>query len=361
MQYKYLGNSNLKIPAIGQGCMGVGGYFNADTSQDEHFIRMLRAGIESNLTFLDTAEAYGAGHSEILVGQAIQGQRDRVVVATKVSPEHLSYSDLLQAAEGSLRRLQTDYIDLYQVHWPNPRIPILDTMSAMARLIRERVIRHIGVSNFSVHNLQAAQAALPEDRIQALQVEYNLFDRTIEKDLLPYCEQESITTIAYTPLDKGLLMTQDRRRDKIQELADKYHKTPAQLILKWLASHPAVIAIPKAASLAHIIENAQAVDFDLPSDDFDAISRLFNHPCVFIPTDRIQADSNGLDQFVPGPNDLAEAIRQGEPLKPIRVMPAKGQRSSHDYVLIEGKLRYWAWVIAHDGKKPIPTLIRGDK
>lgn len=299
MQCKYLGNSDLKIPAIGQGCMGVGGYFSADTSQDDHFIRMLRAGIEAGLTFLDTAEAYGAGHSETLVGQAIQGQHDKVVVATKVSPEHLSFSDLLQAAEGSLRRLQTDYIDLYLVHWPNPRIPISDTMSAMARLVRERVVRYIGVSNFSVHSLQAAQAALPEDKIQAVQVEYNLFDRTIEKDLLPYCEQEAITTIAYTPLDKGLLMTKDRRRDKLQELADKYHKTQAQLILKWLALHPSVIAIPKAASLAHIIENAQAVDFDLFRDDFDAISRLFDQPCVFIPTDRIQVDFHGIDQFVP--------------------------------------------------------------
>lgn len=361
MQYKVLGTSKQEIPVIGQGCWGVGGYFTTDTTQDDLFIRMLQAGIEAGLTFLDTAEAYGAGHSEELVGQAIHAQRDKVVVATKVSPEHLSYSDLLKAAEGSLHRLQTDYIDLYQIHWPNPRIPISETMNAMARLVCEGVVRHVGVSNFSIRNQQIAQAALPEDRIQAIQVEYNLFDRTIESDLLPYCEQESITTIAYTPLDKGLLITKDKRRYNLQQMVDKYHKTAVQLVLKWLVSHPSVIAIPKATSLNHIIENAQAGDFDLSSSDFEEISRLFVQPCVFILTDRIQVDSNGLDQFIPSPHDLAEAIRQGEPLKPIRVIPAKDQRSSYDYVLIEGKLRYWAWVIAHEGKKPIPTLIRGDK
>ena len=357
MLFKKLGNTSQLLPIIGQGCMGVGGYFTRDVSQDDYYVRMLQAGIEAGMTFLDTAEAYGEGHSEELVGIAIQSQRDRVILGTKVSPEHLSYSDVLRAAEGSLRRLQTRYIDLYQIHWPNPRIPLSETLDALQRLVSEGLVRYIGVSNFSLMGLQTIQGMLEQFQIQAIQNEYNLFDRTIEADLLPFCDQEHITFIAYTPLDKGVLLAKDPRRTQLQIIADKYHKTPAQVMLKWLVTHSAVVAIPKAVALSHVLENAAAVDFDLLEEDFNEISLIYDQPPVFIPTNAIQVDAHGLDKFIPGPEDLAESIRQGEPLKPIRVVPFQGD--GYKYQLVEGKLRYWAWVIAHDGKKPIPALIRG--
>ena len=358
MQYKTLGNTNRKISVIGQGCMGIGGYFSKDTSRDGYLVRMLQEGIDSGLAFLDTAEAYGDGHSEKLVGIAIEGRRDDVFLATKVSPEHLSYDAVLRSAEQSLRRLKTDYIDLYQLHWPNPRIPITETMAAMEQLVRRGIVRHIGVSNFSLPEIREAQVALTQEKIVSIQIEYNLFDRTIEDDILPYCEQEGMTTIAYSPLDRGNLVTKDRRSKALQEIANKYNKTAAQLCLKWLVSHSSLIAIPKATSREHIKENAASADFDLLPEDFEEIDRLFAQARLYIPTDRIRVDATGFDRFVPSPSDLAESIRQDGSLKPIRVTPTNDKTSKYDYDLVEGKLRYWAWVIAHEGKAPIAALIR---
>ncbi len=359
MRYTQLGSTDVEIPVIGQGCMGVGGFFKEDRTRDEDFVRALQAGVEAGLSFLDTAEAYGAGHSEELVGQAILDRRDKVFLASKVSPEHLAYDDVLRAAERSLRRLQTERIDLYQVHWPNPRVPIAETMAAMQRLVDEGVVRFIGLSNFSVRAMQAAQQALAHSKIQSNQVEYNLFDRTMEGDVLPYCQQEGITLIAYTPLDKGGLLQHNRRNLRLKEIAVKYRKTVPQVSLKWLTAHANVIVIPKAVRRVHILENATAADFELSTQDYDEISRLFDQAVVYIPTQQIQCDDKNLDLFVPGADDLAQGLREGEPLKPVRVVRAEAG-GEYAYMLVEGKLRYWAWVKAFEGKQPIPALVRGD-
>ena len=185
------------------GTWRLGGSFVPDYSGDQMAIESLRAGIGLGLTMIDTAEGYAAGHSEELVGEAVKGMRESVFIATKVSRAHLSYDGVLRAAEASLKRLNTSYIDLYQVHWPNPSIPIKETMSAMERLVDEGKIRFIGVSNFSVELLAEAQEYLTKYRIASNQVEYNILDKHIEKDLLPLAEKESITIIAYSPLAVG--------------------------------------------------------------------------------------------------------------------------------------------------------------
>jgi diketogulonate reductase-like aldo/keto reductase len=374
MKYKELGKKHTKIPAIGQGCMGIGGYLSRDALQDDNQIKALRLGIELGMTFIDTAESYGKGHSEELVGRAIEGIRDNVFIATKVSPEHLSYDALLQSAEGSLRRLNTDYIDLYQVHWPNPQVPINETIRAMEQLVRERKIRYIGVSNFSLKELKEAQAAISEYEIVSIQVEYNLFDRTIENSILPYCESEGITTIAYSPLDQGKIASGEERIERLRLIAGKYNVTTAQVALNWLISHPSVIAIPKATNPDHIRENASSADFELSDEDFKEISKIFAQECVYVPTDRIRVIMGGQGNrqvyqtveeaienklgFVPSPVDLAQDIREGEVLKPVRVIRSADKTGKYDYDLIEGRIRYWAWVIAHSGEKPIPVYIR---
>lgn len=374
MKYKELGKTNTKIPAIGQGCMGIGGYLSRDPLQDNDQIKALRLGIELGMTFIDTAEVYGTGHSEEIVGRAIKGIRDKVFIATKVSPENLSYDALLQSAEDSLHRLNTDYIDLYQVHWPNPKIPISETMRAMEQLLKERKIRHVGVCNFSLKELKEAQVALLEDVIVSIQVEYNFFDRTIENSILPYCEREGITTIAYSPLDQGRIANCERRIKVLQMIANKYNRTKAQIALNWLISHCSVITIPKATNPVHIKENASSADFDLLEEDFKEIDKIFTQECVYVPTDKIRVVLGGqVDRLVyqtveeaienklkfsPGPIDLAKSIGEDEPLKPIRVIRSTDKTGKYDYDLIEGRIRYWAWVIAYNGEKPIPVYIR---
>ena len=222
MRYKELGKDHIKIPVIGQGCMGIGGYFSKDLREDDRQVRALRFGIELGMTLIDTAEVYGNGHSEELVGKAIQGMRDKVFVATKFSPEHNSYDDVLSSAEGSLRRLKTDYIDLYQIHWPNPNIPIDETMKAMDKLLRDGKIRYVGVSNFSIRELKEAEAAFSGSAIASVQTEYNLFDRSIEDDILPYCQKKNIITIAYSPLDQGKICSGSEKTKVFEKIAEKY-------------------------------------------------------------------------------------------------------------------------------------------
>lgn len=376
MKYKKLGKKDVRIPAIGQGSMGIGGYLSRDSLQDGNQIEALRLGIELGMTFVDTAEAYGSGHTEELVGKAIEGIRNKAFIATKFSPEHNSYDDVLKSAEGSLHRLNTDYIDLYQVHWPNPKIPIAETMRAMERLLKEGKTRYVGVSNFSLTELKEAQAAISEDEIVTLQVEYNLFDRTIENNVLPYCGSDSITAIASSPLDQGQIASGDKRVRVLQMIASKCDRTMAQVALNWLVSHPAVIAIPKATNPDHIRENASAVDFRLSDEDFREISNIFAQQCVYVPVGRIRVIVGGQGNrkvyqsveeaienklgFVPSPVDLAQDIQEGEVLKPVRVIRSTDKTGKYDYDLIEGRIRYWAWVIAHDGRVPIPAYIRDD-
>lgn len=373
MKYKELGKSSVKIPAIGQGCMGIGGYLSTDYHQDDNQVKALRLGFELGMTFIDTAEVYGNGHSEELVGNAIEGIRDKVFIASKVSPEHLFYNDLLLSAEKSLRKLKTDYIDLYQVHWPNPKVPIDETTQAMEQLIREGKIRYIGISNFSLRQLKAAQAVLSENEIVSVQVEYSLFERNIENSILPYCESKGITTIAYSPLNQGQIIGNPKKTQALEMLANRYNRTMAQISLNWLISHPSVIAIPKATNPIHIRENASAADFELSDEDFEEISRVFTQECIYAPINRIRVIVGGrgnrqvyqtVDEalenklgFVPSPLDLAQDIRKDEILKPIRVTQSTDESGKYDYDLIEGRIRYWAWVIAHKGKKTIPVYV----
>lgn len=358
MEYKQLGKRDVLVSAIGQGTMGIGGYFTEDSARDDFYIEMLKSGIEYGMTLIDTAEAYGVGHSEELVGQAVRNCRKDVFIITKVSPEHLAYDSTLKSAEDSLRKLQTDYIDLYQIHWPNPSIPLEETLQAMEKLVKDGKVRYIGVGNFSLKQLRTANETFSKEGITAIQIEYNLFDRTVEEDILPYCEQESISVIAYSPLDQGRVLGGSDKIRVMQEIAKKYNKTTAQIVLNWLVSKPPVIAIPKATTIKHIKENATATDFDLAEEDVELISRAFTQHSVSIPTDRIRVDRNGLGKFVPSPNELARDIRKGEILKPIRVVKSKDTSGEYDYDLVEGKVRYWAWVIAHNGKMPIWALVR---
>jgi diketogulonate reductase-like aldo/keto reductase len=267
MESKELGNSGVVVPEIG---IGVWRYSGG--------VEPLRRGIELGAFLIDTAEVYG---TEDAVGQAIKGFRDRVFVATKVSGNHLRHDDVLRAAEGSLRRLRTQYIDLYQVHWPSSNVPIQETMHAMEELVDRALVRYVGVSNFSTAELLAAQAAMRKYSIVSNQVLYNLNQRGIEVDLLPYCQKQQITVIAYTPLDSGRLTKRSRLRSnrKTQALEDvtaQTQKTLAQVALNWCTSRSNVIAIPKSNGVDRVVENCHASGWRLSPAQVHALDQAFS-------------------------------------------------------------------------------------
>ena len=266
MEFKELGTTAVRLPEIG---LGTWQYRGGDEP--------LRKGIELGAHLIDTAEIYG---TEGIVGHAIRDRRDRAFVATKVSGNNLGYQDVLRAAEGSLRRLGIDQIDLYQIHWPDPGVPIRKTMRAMEELVDAGKVRFIGVSNFSVRELEEAQAAMKTHRIESNQVEYSLLDRSIEADLLPYCEAQRITILAYTPLARGKLASTRSIRyrqafEVLRKIAAEAGKTVAQVALNWCTVSPVVVAIPKAGTVQHVIEDCGASGWRLSPAQLDALNRAF--------------------------------------------------------------------------------------
>jgi diketogulonate reductase-like aldo/keto reductase len=275
IEYKFLGITGEKIPSIGLGTWGLGGYSRSSSANDEKEIELIRYAAEKGLTFIDTAEMYGAGHAEELVGQAVKDIRSKVFIATKVSPEHLRYDDVIKACERSLKRLQTSYIDLYQIHWPNPRIPLRETIKALERLAEEGKIRYIGVSNFSVELLKEAISLTSKHDIVSNQVEYSLLSREIEKDLLDFAKNNKITIIAYSPLARGAIFSGEYA-EKLRKICEKYNKTISQVALNWLISKENVVAIPKTSKKERIDEFLGAYGWRLSKEDVEEIERIFS-------------------------------------------------------------------------------------
>ena len=249
MEYRELGRTGVMIPEVGLG-----------TWKYRGGPEPLRRGIELGATLIDTAEMY---RTEDAVGQAIRGIRDRVFVATKVLGSNLRYDQVLRAAENSLRLLNDDVIDLYQIHWPSRSVPIAETMRAMEELVDRGMVRYIGVSNFSVAEMREAQAVMSKYPIVCNQVLYNLKRRGIERDLIPYCEELGVTVMAYTPLADGSLAVRPRLRagrnwEALESVAHEVGRTPAQVALNWCLTRSPVVVIPKTNSVARTEENCGA-------------------------------------------------------------------------------------------------------
>lgn len=224
----------------------------------------LRSGFAAGSRFIDTAESYGV---EDVVGTAIRGMATDVFVATKVSPQNFRAADLKRSIDQSLVRLGLERIDLLQLHEPNDEIPIEEPMSTLACLVETGKIRFVGVSNFSVRQFEAAQAAFHPRRIVSNQVRYSIIDRTIETELLPHHQQNGVTVIAYSPLGRDMTRIKDcDPTGVVDEVACMTGRTRAQVVLNWCLRHENVIVIPKGNSEGHVQENCGASDWRLSSD-----------------------------------------------------------------------------------------------
>lgn len=265
--------SGFELPVYGLGTWQMGGRWEADTANDEKELAAIKGALDRGITHLDTAESYGAGHSEELVGRAIKGRdRSQLTIVSKVSGHNQAYETLLRSCEASLRRLGTDYLDVYLLHrYPEPGIPIAETMKAMDRLVAEGKVKHIGVCNMTVSRLKSVQEH-STNKIVCNQLHYSLECREItERGILEYCQQNDIFVTAWGPLQKGNL----RQATILHELARKYDKTPYQIALNWLITQDNVITIPKTSHLEHLDENLGVLGWDLSSEDMTRLTTDF--------------------------------------------------------------------------------------
>jgi len=265
--------SGFSLPVYGLGTWQMGGRWEADHSNDAAEIAAIKAAIDHGITHIDTAESYGAGHSEELIGEAIKGyDRSKLFIASKVSAWNQRYDDVVRSCEASLKRLGTDYLDLYIPHrFPEPGIDIADTMRALDWLVEQGMIKHIGFCNVTINRLAAAQK-LTANKIVCNQLEYSLSYREAEaRGIIDYCQQNDVFVVAWGPLQKGAL----EHGGILQEMAAKYDKTPYQIALNWLISQENVVTIPKTTQLAHLEENLEALGWELSPEDIYRLTKEF--------------------------------------------------------------------------------------
>ena len=274
MLYKKFGRDGPDVSEVGMGTYYDAGWIAAARMGwirgRQQKIKAIKAGLDGGINLIDTAEIYG---SEPLVAEAIAGyDRQKIFLATKVWSNHLHRGHLIRSLNRSLERLKTDYVDLYQVHFPNRRVNISETMGAMEELVDQGKVRFIGVSNFSLERIIEAKNALSKHGLAAVQLSYSLANRGIEKDIIPYCEKEGIMLLAYYPLAHGRLAS---ARGDVQDLARKYGKTMVQMALNWLISKPNVLPIPRASTEEHVTENLGASGWSMSDDDRASLEAAF--------------------------------------------------------------------------------------
>lgn len=271
------------LPAIGQGTW----YMGEKPAQRTEEANALRAGIDLGLTLIDTAEMYADGGAEKVVGEAISGRRDEVFLVSKVYPWNAAGQHAIAACEASLKRLKTDYLDLYLLHWRGD-IPLQDTLKVMQQLIQQGKIRRWGVSNFDYADMQELWREAGGRGCATNQVLYHLASRGIEHDLLPWCQQQQIPVMAYCPLAQaGRLRSGLMNDPALNELANRKGVTVAQLLLAWVIHHDGVMAIPKAGSVAHVKENAAALEVTLSQEEIALMEKAFPAPGRKTPLDMV--------------------------------------------------------------------------
>lgn len=257
------------VPVLGQGTWKMG----EDRNRREDEIAALRHGLDLGMTLIDTAEMYANGMSEVIVGEAIAGRRDEVFLVSKVLPSNASRFGTIRACEGSLRRLDTDVIDLYLLHWIGGE-PLDETIEAFERLREEGKIRHWGVSNFDQPDCEALFALPGGAAAAANQVLYNVSRRGIEFNLLPWSRSHGLPVMAYSPIEQGRVL----RHPALSAIAQRHGTTSAQVALAFVLRQPGIIAIPKAATKDHVDANRAACDLTLEAEDLAAIDLAFPPP-----------------------------------------------------------------------------------
>jgi len=263
--------SGAEVPRLGQGAWQIAEQRNKRAAE----LLTLQVGIDLGLVLIDTAEMYGNGRSEELVAAAVAGRREQVYLVSKVLPSNASRSGTIAACEQSLKRLKTDYLDLYLLHWQGS-VPLEETLGAFTTLRDRGLVRHYGVSNFDRDDLAGAVSLPGGPEIATNQVLYNLEQRGIEWDLAPWCKQRGMPLMAYSPL--GSDSSRLRTHPVLKAMAARIGATPARVALAWLLRQPDVIVIPKASSEAHVRDNHAALGLTLTAGDLDDLERAFPPP-----------------------------------------------------------------------------------
>ena len=370
---KKIGNSNLKICPVGQGTLF--GRTSSKINQDiiNTKIDVLKYGIEIGMNFIDTGEDYEDGLSEKLLSEVVKSKREKVIIGSKFKPSNNSYKGVINSIEGTLKRINTDYIDLYQIQWPNPNIEIEETFNAFEKLIDQGKILYYGVGNFDLPKIKEAVRVDKLKKLIAIQTEYDLFNRSIEKDL-KFLNNNNLSIIAYMSLGKSNFNFEEKQL--LNSLSNKYNQTIRTIVLCWIISHKDINVLTSSLSIEHTKNNFDATQIKLEDEDIKKINNLFNRKTEQIDPKEIEVldydESDNahkiyttLDDAIkndlnikPNALEIAEEIKiTGKILRPIELKLNDNKSSDKKYVLVRGRMRFWGWLVAYGYDKKIEAKI----
>lgn len=372
---KLIGKSELSVYPVGQGTL-FGRNHKIRLNKDLIKVKKetLEFGFDLGMNFVDTGEDYEGGLSEEILGESIKGIRDKIIIATKFKPINNSRSGIIAALEGSLRRLKTDYVDLYQIQWPNPEIPIDETISTLEKLVSSGKIKHFGVGNFSSDQISQALSFTKTKNLIAAQTEYDLFNREIEKGYIDFTTSKNISIIAY--LSHGKDLFNENEKKLLENLSNKYEVSIRSIILNWIISKKNILVLTSSMSKKHTKQNYLSGQFKMEVDDIDLINNKFNRKIVKInPLDIKVLDYDESDNahkiyttveeakenklnIKPDAEQIAdEILKSGKLLRPIELKKNPNKSDKEKYILVRGRMRFWGWLIAYGKTEPLDCLI----
>ena len=336
--------------------------------EDDKYLQALSSASELGVDFFDTAEAYSDGRSERIIGTWLTGKnRDLLRIATKISPENLVRERCIRHLDASLDRLQTEYVDLYQVHWPNPKMSDSEVAESLLKIFETGKVRALGLCNHPPMQILRIQSLVPDLPIVSNQVEVSIFDSYQVSRSVSWCNARDMFTFAYSPLGKGRINAPGRVSEALRNIASKIGMTPAQLALSWVSSLGLVVPVVASRTPGHLEENALFSSFDVPTEVMNELSKIAMGSVAMVPAGKIRVSPEGdggrmtyttlaqaLDNdlgFFPSPSDLAIEVSEDADIKPVKVV-----RESDGLLLVEGRMRYWGWIIAFGPDCPIPTI-----
>ena len=368
MKYKFIKNNSKKIFPIGLGC-GIGNY-NSHYSYKE-LLTIIRKSFEYGVNFFDTAPVYGDGASEKILGNAFSlREKEKIFIATKISPEMLASSNIVKSVNNSRKNLKVNNIDLIQIHWPNPKINLFESMDTLLKLRDDKIVKSIGICNYTFSDLKKILKKYGSSSISTFQTEYNLFDRTADGELYNFLKKNNIILLGYSPLAQGKIFNGKNQKTILEIISKKYNISIAQLILNWM-SKKNIIPIPNSLNNKRMLENIKSINFSILSKDLKIIESKCKSKIEKIDAKKIVIESKlnpkvyttieeaKLNKFnmVPSPLNLSREIKENpKMIKPIRIKEVFFKKRKKLY-LIEGRLRFWSWIIAFGWNKKIPALV----
>lgn len=377
MIYKKLGSSNIKVSALGLGTNGIGNFQNNSPEKTHNRQKIYQFAQDHGINLFDSAELYGEGYAEYILGKTFKKKRGHIIISCKVNPDNCTSYLLEKSLKRSLKNLNTDYIDLYQLHWPNPFVEFEETFATLDNFVQKGYIRYIGVCNFTTEMIIEANKYLKKTKIVSNQIELNLFYHQYLYDDIKFYEKMNISILGYGALNHLNVLKKSKLQKSFLKLQNKYpKKSLTEILIKYFTTFKEVTLLTKTDNLDHLKENLSAFDFTLEEEDYKTIKKLFKKELNSVPLKKINIPKiyketilelnqkssayeiiKNYSNLIPSPLSLAKMYVKYNFFKPIKLIEENNHYTLDTYDFWGEYKKYLAWKLLYEFSKPIPAII----